>query len=81
MRNQYPGTCYRCGQHVEAGAGHFERFFGQWRVQHATCAIQYRGTPDPMREALALERDQILARGQGRKAQRARWRLRKREEL
>lgn len=50
MRNQHPGTCYRCGQRVEAGAGHFEKVFrpapGQpkWRVQHAGCAIVYRGT-------------------------------------
>lgn len=42
MRNQYPGTCYRCGEPVAAGAGHFERFRGGWRTQHATCAIQHR---------------------------------------
>lgn len=44
MRNQYPGTCYRCGHRVEAGEGHFERMQGGWRIQHAGCAIQYRGT-------------------------------------
>ena len=42
MRNQYPGTCYRCGKRVEAKAGHFERHNGGWRVQHAECAIKYR---------------------------------------
>lgn len=42
MRNKYPGACYRCGGHVEAGAGHFERHRGGWRLQHATCAIQHR---------------------------------------
>ena len=25
MRNKFPGTCYRCGGHVAAGEGHFER--------------------------------------------------------
>lgn len=49
MRNAYPGICYRCGKRVEAGEGHFERIKGarygfRWRVQHAECAIKYRGT-------------------------------------
>lgn len=56
MRNKYPGICYRCGKRVEPGEGHFEgygkRFPGRkfrqnisrWRVQHAECAIKYRGT-------------------------------------
>lgn len=47
MRNRYPGTCYRCGQTVGKGNGHFEKVKGtrnQWRVQHANCAIKYRGT-------------------------------------
>lgn len=45
MRNKFPGTCYRCGERCEAGDGHFERLPGiGWRVQHATCAIKYRGT-------------------------------------
>ena len=51
MRNQYPGTCYRCGLRVEAGAGHFERIKGggpvKWRTQHADCAIRWRGKPAP----------------------------------
>lgn len=55
MRNQFAGTCYRCGKRVEAGEGHFERITrkhrekgvkdpGRWRVQHAGCAITHRGT-------------------------------------
>jgi hypothetical protein len=45
MRNKYPGTCYRCGKHCAAGDGHFERVIGKgWRVQHASCAIEHRGT-------------------------------------
>lgn len=42
MRNRYPGTCYRCGGHVEKGEGHFERHQGDWRTQHADCAIRAR---------------------------------------
>lgn len=44
MRNKYPGTCYRCGKYVAPKAGHFERHYGRWRVQHADCAIEYRNT-------------------------------------
>jgi hypothetical protein len=44
MRNEYKGTCYRCGCEVEPGKGHFERHKGGWRVQHASCAIIFRGT-------------------------------------
>jgi hypothetical protein len=44
MRNQYPGKCYRCGETVAAGAGHFERHNGGWRTQHANCAIVHRRT-------------------------------------
>lgn len=57
MRNQHPGTCYRCGKRVEAGAGHFERVTKsntaklgpavsgkKWLLQHADCAIEHRGT-------------------------------------
>ena len=45
MRNKYPGICYRCGERVEVGQGHFEKIIGGgWRVQHASCAIKYRGT-------------------------------------
>ena len=65
-RNRFGGTCYRCGGHVPAGEGHFERISHShrvkwnapelrgWLLQHADCAIRYRGTkahflyaPDP----------------------------------
>ena len=42
MRNKHKGICYRCGKVVEVGGGHFERYKGGWRVQHASCAIKYR---------------------------------------
>lgn len=49
MRNRFGGTCYRCGKYIEAGDGHFEALAmsksrRKWRVQHAECAIKYRGT-------------------------------------
>lgn len=44
MRNRYPGTCYRCGARVEPGDGHFEKYKGGWRTQHAACAIKFRGS-------------------------------------
>lgn len=72
MRNQFPGICYRCDTLVEAGDGHFERIAGRWRVQHASCAIEHRGQPDPEREAYTRARMERLAQGTGRKAQRAR---------
>lgn len=83
MRNQFPGTCYRCGEEVAAGAGHFEKtpFTRFWRVQHAECAIKFRGTDvgkdgeTERREAWRkrkLERD---ASGTGKRAQRARQEL------
>lgn len=45
MRNKFPGTCYRCGEVVEKGTGHFEKnpSGGRWLLQHAECAIFYRG--------------------------------------
>lgn len=43
MRNKHPGICYRCKKRVEAGDGHFEWHNGGWRVQHARCAIEWRG--------------------------------------
>lgn len=79
MRNAYPGPCYRCGATVAAGKGHFERFNGGWRVQHASCAITYRGTPDPARVQVNMVRDKILAAGTGKSAKRARRRIRDRE--
>lgn len=42
MRNKYPGTCYRCGNPVAVGDGHFERHGRGWRTQHAACAIKHR---------------------------------------
>lgn len=75
-RNKYPGDCYRCGEWVPAGEGHYERLAGHWRVQHATCAIEMRGVPDPTREAY-MDRIRIArAAGTGRRAQRARKTLR-----
>lgn len=56
MRNSFEGTCYRCGKTCAPGQGHFEkvsrktrakwgsRVPGKWLVQHAECAIRYRGT-------------------------------------
>ena len=80
MRNKYPGICYRCGKRVEIGEGHFERYFGTWRTQHADCAIEHRGTPDPRREAHRQKMLVAQAAGTGRKAQRARRALRAAQE-
>jgi hypothetical protein len=44
MRNKYPGYCYRCGGYVAKKEGHFERYKNTWKIQHADCAIKYRGT-------------------------------------
>ena len=56
MRNRYPGTCYRCGEPVAAGEGHFERNGRAWRTQHADCAIRWSGKPAPTREEAAAAR-------------------------
>lgn len=53
MRNKYGGTCYQCGQWVEAGAGHFQRYKGGWRVHHAKCAITFREIREKTRDAQA----------------------------
>lgn len=47
MRNKFPGVCYRCKTRVEKNEGHFERLKNTkgWRLQHADCAIKYRGQP------------------------------------
>jgi hypothetical protein len=42
MRNKYKGPCYKCGQVVEVGAGHFERIRGGWRTIHADCVFTQR---------------------------------------
>lgn len=76
MRNRFPGECYRCKGWVAVGEGHFERLGSRWRVQHATCAIEHRGTPDPEREARSLARARFTAQGTGKAAQRARRRHR-----
>ena len=47
MRNKFPGQCYRCGDRVEIDEGHFEKNGSSWRVQHADCAIRWRGKPAP----------------------------------
>jgi hypothetical protein len=57
MRNSYAGIWFRCGKHVKPQEGHFEliprddrkrgmyRFQRtKWRLQHADCAIEHRGT-------------------------------------
>lgn len=76
MRNKYSGICYRCGENVPPGEGHFERFRGSWRTQHASCAIKFRGTPDADRAEDTQWRLKRLAEGTGKAAQRARKRLR-----
>lgn len=90
MRNRFPGTCYRCNTHVPAGAGHFERSEkGGWKVQHAECAIKYRGTDvgidlaakERKRQYLADRQIQIWkekAKGTGKSASKARKALRAR---
>lgn len=76
MRNRHPGDCYRCGLWVQAGEGHFERFRGGWRTQHAACAIEHRGTADPARASHQQADREARAKGTGRPAQRARRALR-----
>lgn len=75
MRNHFPGICYRCHKPVAIGEGHFERMGRIWRTQHATCAIEHRGEPDPSREA--FRHLELLARAKmtGKKGQRARQEL------
>ena len=51
MRNRHPGTCYRCGLQVAKGAGHFERFQGGWRIQHADCCLKARTDSQPGQQA------------------------------
>lgn len=89
MRNRYPGICYRCGKNVEVGAGHFEKVpYKGWRVQHAECAIEFRGKPDVVtleRNRMNSRRRRIIdedrAKGTGSAAQKARKRLRERGML
>lgn len=78
MRNRFAGKCYRCGANVAPGDGHFERFNGGWRTQHASCAIEFRGKTDPAREAATKGIMEQRASGTGKTAQRARKWLRSR---
>lgn len=50
MGNKFPGVCYRCQKEVVPGAGHFERYMGGWRVQHASCAITARKAKEQAQE-------------------------------
>ncbi len=72
MRNRYAGKCYRCGAVVAPGDGHFERFNGGWRTQHASCAIAFRGKTDPERASVVRSVMESRASGTGKKAQQAR---------
>jgi hypothetical protein len=56
MRNRYGGICYQCGEYVEAGAGHFERFCGGWRVHHVSCTLLRRDPNMSEEKAKAIER-------------------------
>ena len=51
MRNKYEGRCYRCNEKVKPKEGHFELIpfkervsTAKWRMQHANCAIIFRGS-------------------------------------
>jgi len=46
MRNKYPGTCYQCGEPVQKGEGHYQRFRANWLLHHAGCAIYFRNKPE-----------------------------------
>jgi hypothetical protein len=87
MRNQFSGTCYRCGETVAVGAGHFERNYTgsgpRWRTQHADCAIKFRGVQtedhkieEQKRHAARIRRWEERAAGTGKGANRARKALR-----
>jgi hypothetical protein len=78
VRNRFGGTCYRCQEWCAPGEGHFEKYSGGWRVQHASCAIRFRGQPDDERKADTLAELQRRALGTGKRAQRARRELRDR---
>lgn len=89
MRNKFPGWCYRCKLHVAAGEGHVERVLGAWKMQHAACAIEHRGTAvgrdteaDARQAAILAERQLKVtiekAAGTGKAASKARKALRQR---
>jgi hypothetical protein len=54
MRNKYKGTCYKCGQVVEPGTGHFERHRGGWRTIHANCVFIQRVQKDLVKEDVKM---------------------------
>jgi hypothetical protein len=62
-----------------AGDGHFERLGKTWRVQHAACAIEFRGQPDEARDAEFLRQLTIRASMTGKRGNRARATLKARE--
>jgi hypothetical protein len=61
MRNQFSGFCFRCGDSVRPGDGHFQKAGSgnrvKWLVQHKDCAIRWRGAkPPPTKEEARLAR-------------------------
>ena len=46
-KNQFPGTCYKCGTRVETGAGLCSGGPGRWIIEHTTCGIAADGTLAP----------------------------------
>lgn len=81
MRNKFPGICYRCGKRVEPGDGHFESggrqkgMLGKWRVQHAQCAIDWRGTDKKAGDG----RDDLPREFISQEAERMRWDIARRQ--
>ena len=65
MRNKFAGPCYRCGITVQPDAGHFERIDGGWRVQHADCAIRWRGKPAPTTEMARTAHEGVALKREG----------------
>ena len=71
MRNRFAGICYRCGENVAPGEGHFEQAGRdhsgkmRWRTQHADCAIIWRGKAfKPATENARMARIEYQATGQ-----------------
>lgn len=57
-RNRYPGYCYKCGEHVPIGYGHFERYRGMWRIKCVKCASGriVKDTDKEVKRAIDLSR-------------------------
>jgi len=56
-RNKYKGVCYRCGETVDPGEGHYQlsyRHDGKFILQHADCAIKHRGSKKGMKETCTI---------------------------